>query len=287
MLHDGCEGGAAPAKGQGGLLPAQAQEAFEVIGGRLESGVLVLCDHASNRIPPEFSALGLPPGELERHIAWDIGAAGVARALAARLGAPAVLGRFSRLLIDPNRGLDDPTLVMRLSDGAIIPGNATIDMAEKRRRIARFYRPYDEAISRAVGAFRAAGMEPALVSIHSFTPVWRGVRRPWHAGLLYDPRDPDFSVALMEALRREPGLVIGDNQPYRGGLAGDTMDRHGFARGLAHALVEVRQDLIADARGQEEWAGRIAAATHAALDATGGVREYEGKRAGADSPPGR
>ena len=271
MLHRG--GGA---EASAGVLPGRVQEAFEVLGGRIGSGVLVLCDHASNAIPAEYAGLGLPPGELKRHIAWDIGAAGVARALAARLAAPAILSRFSRLLIDPNRGLDDPTLVMRLSDGAIIPGNATIGEAEKRRRIARFYRPYDEAISRAVAAFRAAGIDPALVSIHSFTPVWRGVRRPWHAGLLYDPRDPDFSVALMEALRREPGLVIGDNQPYRGGLSGDTMDRHGFARGLPHALVEVRQDLIATPEGQAEWAARIAAATASALDAIGGVREYTG-----------
>ncbi len=265
-------------------IPAERHEAYEIVGGEPRSGVLVLCDHASNRIPPEYGNLGLPRGELERHIAWDIGAEGVARRLAARLGAPAVISRFSRLLVDPNRGLDDPTILMRISDGAIVPGNAHADAAEKRRRLERFYLPYDEAISRTIERFRALGVNPALVSIHSFTPVWRGLRRPWHAGLLYDPRDPDFSVRLMEALAvSAPGLVIGDNQPYRGGLSGDTMDRHGFAKGLPHALVEVRQDLIQDVVGQEKWAERIELATRAALDAIGGVQEYRTPEAVVDS----
>ncbi len=265
-------------------IPAERHEACEVVGGEVRSGVLVLCDHASNRIPPEYGNLGLPPGELERHIAWDIGAEGVARRLAVRLGAPAVISRFSRLLVDPNRGLDDPTILMRISDGAIVPGNVDADVREKQRRLERFYLPYDEAISRTIGRFRALGVNPALVSIHSFTPVWRGVKRPWHAGLLYDPRDPDFSVHLMNALMvAAPDLVIGNNQPYRGGLSGDTMDRHGFAKGLPHALVEIRQDLIRDAAGQELWARRVELATRAALDAIGGVQEYRVPEAAGDS----
>ncbi len=246
-------------------LRGQVTEAYEQLAGTMETGVLVLCDHASNRIPPEYGDLGLPPGELRRHIAWDIGAAGVARRLAARLGAPAILTRFSRLLVDPNRGLDDPTLVMRLSDGAVIPGNAHIDDAEKARRVARFWRPYDEAITQATEAFLAAGVQPVLVSVHSFTPAWRGVPRPWHAAVLYDPRDPDFSRAVLDALRREPGLVIGDNEPYRGGLPGDTMDRHGMARGLPHVLVELRQDLVADEAGQAAWAERLERAVRGAM----------------------
>ncbi len=265
-------------------IPGERHEACEIVEGGATSGVLVLCDHASNRIPPEYDNLGLPPGELERHIAWDIGAEGVARRLAARLDAPAVISRFSRLLVDPNRGLDDPTILMRISDGAIIPGNADADAQEKRRRLERFYLPYDEAISRTIERFRALGINPALVSIHSFTPVWRGVKRPWHAGLLYDPRDPDFSVHLMNALAvAAPDLVIGDNQPYRGGLSGDTMDRHGFAKGLPHALVEIRQDLIRDAAGQQVWAERVELATRAALDAIGGVQEYRVPEAAGDS----
>ncbi len=245
-------------------------ESHEITPGSLRSGVIVLCDHASNRIPPEYDGLGLPPGELARHIAWDIGAEGVARGLAARLDAPAVISRFSRLLIDPNRGLDDPTILMRLSDGAVIPGNALADDEEKRRRLERFYLPYDRAISETIGRFRRHGVRPALVSVHSFTPVWRGVRRPWRAALLYDPRDPDFSLHILNALRAE-GLHVGDNEPYRGGLSGDTMDRHGFRKGLAHALVEIRQDLIHFRGGQEEWAQRLERAVRRALAAIGGA----------------
>ena len=252
-------------QGVSGRLPGRVTEAFEQLPGDLETGVLVLCDHASNRMPPEYDSLGLPPGELARHIAWDIGAAGVARRLAERLNAPAILTRFSRLLVDPNRGLDDPTLVMRLSDGAVIPGNARIDDAEKIQRVARFWRPYDEAIAAAIDAFLQAGVQPVLVSVHSFTPAWRGVPRPWHAAVLYDPRDPDFSHAVLDALAREPDLVIGDNEPYRGGLPGDTMDRHGMGRGLPHVLIELRQDLVADAAGQAEWAERLERAVRRAM----------------------
>ena len=254
-------------------------ESHEVTPGGARSGVIVLCDHASNRIPPEYDGLGLPPGELARHIAWDIGAEGVARKLAARLGAPAVISRFSRLLIDPNRGLDDPTILMRLSDGAVIPGNAHADAEEKRRRLERFYLPYDNAISETIGRFRRHGVNPALVSVHSFTPVWRGVKRPWRAAMLYDPRDPDFSVHIMNAIRAE-GLKVGDNEPYRGGLSGDTMDRQGFEKGLPHTLVEIRQDLIHFEAGQEEWAGRLEEAVRKALSAIGGVQTFT-PRAGA------
>lgn len=264
----------------GGRIEGCARESHEVVPGDIRSGFIVLCDHASNFIPPEYGNLGLPEGELARHIAWDIGAEGVARALAARLGAPAVISRFSRLLIDPNRGLDDPTLLMRLSDGAVVPGNARADEAEKRRRMERFWLPYDTAITDTIEAFRRHGVNPALISVHSFTPVWRGVKRPWHAALLYDPRDPDFSVHLMNHLRRDPALTVGGNEPYRGGLSGDTMDRQGFARGLPHALVEIRQDLIFHEKGQAEWAARIADAARAALEAIGGRQTFT-PRAGA------
>lgn len=246
-------------------IAVETHEAYEIIPGATAPGLIVLCDHASNHIPEDYANLGLPPGDLQRHIAWDIGAAGVARRLAAMLGAPAVLSRFSRLLADPNRGLDDPTLIMRISDGAIIPGNARVDAVERRRRIERFWRPYDDAVSGLIERFTQAGVGPALISIHSFTPTWRGVKRPWRAGLLHDPRDPHFSLAVKQALERDPELVVGDNEPYSGGLSGDMMDRQGFKRGLDHALIEVRQDLIADETGQEEWAGRIAEAVRHAM----------------------
>jgi predicted N-formylglutamate amidohydrolase len=242
--------------------------------GRPDSGLLILCDHAGNHIPEEYERLGLPEGELERHIAHDIGAAGVAAALHEITGAPLVMSNFSRLLIDPNRGLDDPTLIMRLSDGAVIPGNADVDAAERARRIARFWRPYDEAISGAIEAIRRrTGRAPVLVSIHTFTPVWRGVPRPWHGGILYDPDAPgmaDFPLAVLDALRRRnPALTLGANEPYSGGLPGDTMDRHGVRKGIEHALVEIRQDLVTEEAGQRAWARRVADALAAVLDAAG------------------
>jgi predicted N-formylglutamate amidohydrolase len=229
----------------------------ELIEGAVESGILILCDHASNAVPADYGDLGLAPAEFERHIAYDIGAAAVTRSLARRLGAPAILTQFSRLLIDPNRGRDDPTLVMRLSDGAVVPGNATVDLAEVMRRIERFYDPYDAAITAAIERALKAGHPPVIVTVHSFTPVWRGWRRPWHVGILWDA-DDRFARPLLDGLRAEKGLVVGDNEPYDGALSGDTIDRHGTVRGLANALIEIRQDLIAADAGAEEWADRFA-----------------------------
>jgi predicted N-formylglutamate amidohydrolase len=229
----------------------------EIISGSVESGILILCDHASNAVPPDLGELGLPQSEFERHIAYDIGAAAVTRSLARRLNAPAILTQFSRLIIDPNRGRDDPTLVMRLSDGAVVPGNAKVDDAEVQRRIARFYDPYDEAIADAIHKAVAAGHPPVIVTVHSFTPIWRGWARPWHVGILWDA-DDRFAKPLLEGLEAEGGLVVGDNEPYDGALAGDTVDRHATIRGLANALIEIRQDLIASDEGAEEWAERFA-----------------------------
>jgi predicted N-formylglutamate amidohydrolase len=237
--------------------PILDRHPVEIIEGSTESGALILCDHASNAVPPDLGDLGLPEVEFQRHIAYDIGAAAVTRSLARRLGAPAILTRFSRLVIDPNRGRDDPTLVMRLSDGAVVPGNAGADAAEVERRIARFYEPYDEAISAAIARALAAGHPPAIVTVHSFTPIWRGWPRPWHVGILWDA-DDRFARPLLEGLSAEQGLVVGDNEPYDGALAGDTVDRHATARGLANALIEIRQDLIASDEGAEEWAERFA-----------------------------
>lgn len=235
---------------------APCPDSFEALDGDIAGGLAILVDHASNRIPPEYADLGLPPAELERHIAYDIGAGPLARLLAERFRAPAILTRFSRLLIDANRGEDDPTLVMRLSDGAVVPGNATVGAAERERRLARFFRPYHAAVEALLDAMLAAGRPPAILSIHSYTPLWKGTQRPWHAGILWD-RDPRFAVPLLERLAAEPSLRIGDNEPYTGALKNDTMYRHGTARGLAHALLEVRNDLIETPAGVLEWADRL------------------------------
>lgn len=240
-------------------LPAfriDAPDSFEHIEGREDAGLVLLCDHASNRMPGEYASLGLPETELARHIAYDIGVEALTRALAERFDAPAVLTRFSRLLIDPNRGEDDPTLVMRLSDGAVVPGNRSVDRAETERRLERFHRPYHAAIEALLDGLAAAGQVPAILSIHSYTPVWKQTRRPWHAGILWDS-DPRLAEPLIEALRAEQGLRIGDNEPYVGWLKNDTMYRHGTRRGLAHALLEVRNDLIETPAGVLEWADRL------------------------------
>lgn len=237
-------------------LADRLQPAFEVIGGRSGAGLVLVADHASNRVPEELGDLGLAEAEFRRHIAYDIGVEAVTRALAARLDVPAVLSRVSRLVIDANRGDDDPTLVMRLSDGAVIPGNARIDGAERRRRIEAYWRPYDEAIRDTIDAGFTAGRPPILLSMHSFTPIWRGWPRPWHCGVLWDA-DPRLPELLIDRLKGDPGLVVGDNEPYDGALAGDTMYRHGTRRGLAHAIVEIRQDLVADAAGAQGWVDRL------------------------------
>jgi predicted N-formylglutamate amidohydrolase len=231
-------------------------DSYERLEGDLDGGLVILVDHASNRIPPEYADLGLPGTELERHIGYDIGAGPLARLLAERFRAPALLTAFSRLLIDANRGEDDPTLIMRLSDGAVVPGNAKIGEAERERRLSRFYRPYHAAIKRTLAEMRSTGRAPAMLSIHSYTPVWKGARRPWHAGILWD-RDPRFARPLLEQLRAGQGLRIGDNEPYSGALKNDTMYQHGTAVGLAHALLEIRNDLIAEPAGVLEWADRL------------------------------
>jgi len=240
----------------------------ETLAGRLDAGVLAICDHARNAFPTSYGTLGLPPDALERHIAYDIGARGLSLELAARLAAPAVLSTYSRLLIDPNRGEDDPTLVMRYSDGAVVPGNARIDEAEIARRVARYWRPYRDAVEATTQAMIATGTPPAIVSVHTFTPVWRGTPRPWKVGLLYD-RDDRLARTLIAALAAD-GLAsdeIGDNEPYGGGLKGDTIDAMATSRGLLNVLIEVRQDLVSTPQAAREWGARLARLVAVALAA--------------------
>ena len=230
---------------------------YEVIDGRFDGGMILICDHARNFIPPQYKNLGLPKGELERHIAYDIGAEAVTRKVAARLGIPAVMALFSRLLIDPNRGTDDPTLIMRLSDCAIVPGNAELTQDERENRIRTYYQPYHDAVERVISRAQGTGCSPLIFAIHSFTPMWKGVQRPWHAGVLWE-KDDSFARPVLEALARDRNLVVGENQPYSGGVEGESVDKHARQRGLAAALIEIRQDLIANDEGVDEWAERLA-----------------------------
>lgn len=235
-------------------------EPFELLSPEARADFIVLCDHASNALPSGYGTLGLDPAEFRRHIAFDIGAAGVARRLAGHLSAPAVLGRYSRLLIDLNRGEDDPTIVMKLSDGAVIPANRDVDpwrdRAEFERRIAAFHAPYHAEIEKLIARARAENIVPVIVSVHSFTPRWRSFIRPWETGLLWD-RDDRMIVPLLTGLRAQ-GFTVGDNEPYTGRLKHDCMFRHATVHGLPHVLIEIRQDLIEKEEGQEEWAARYA-----------------------------
>jgi predicted N-formylglutamate amidohydrolase len=236
----------------------------EVIAGRDDAGILLLCDHATNALPAAYGTLGLLPKELETHIAYDIGAAAITHRLAARFAAPALLTRYSRLLIDPNRGALDPTLVMRLSDGRIIPGNARIDAAEIETRRSLYWQPYRQAIAARVSAMLATGVLPVVIGIHSFTPVWKGARRPWQIGILWDG-DPRFASPLIAALAAE-GVNVGDNEPYAGALPGDTLDAEITPRGLAGLLIEIRQDLVLNPAQALDCADRLADVLKPILD---------------------
>jgi predicted N-formylglutamate amidohydrolase len=235
-----------------------------VLGEARASRWLVVCDHATNRVPDAVAGgnLGIATEDMERHIAYDVGAAGVAVRLAEQLGAPAVLSNFSRLVIDPNRGEDDPTLLMKLYDGTLIPANRHADAAEAERRLNLCYRPYHETLTRMA----ARHADCVIVSVHSFTPQFRHrPMRPWHVGLLYGD-DERLSLPLLRLLRQEPGLVVGANEPYSGHLAGDTIDRHAIATGRQNTLIEIRNDLIRDDAGQVAWADRFARLLPAALE---------------------
>jgi predicted N-formylglutamate amidohydrolase len=259
---------------------------YRSIEGDVGVGLLILCDHAENTIPEAYGTLGLRSEDLHRHIAYDLGASGVAERLARELGAPALLSRFSRLLIDPNRGLDDPTLIMQLSDGLIVPGNVGIGDAEIAARIARYYEPYHRAIDRAIEVAIGAGKPPIVLSMHSFTQAWKGTPRPWHVAVLWD-KDPRLPVPLLSGLQTIPGIVVGDNEPYSGQLKGDTLYRHATLRGLAHALVEVRQDLILSEEGQTEWAKRLAEVLRHILAADTALHAIELHGSCTDSPQQR
>ena len=231
---------------------------FEIVRGASgASRFLVVCDHATNRLPPEYGTLGLAEDQLKRHIAYDIGALGVAREMGRRLQSTVISSCFSRLLIDPNRGEDDPTLIMQISDGALVPGNVRVDEAERQRRIAHYFAPYHTAVDAEIEAMLGRSIVPVIASIHSFTENWRGVPRKWHAAVLWD-KDPRLAIPLLTELRRRTGLEIGDNEPYTGHLRNDSIFRHATARGLPEVLVEIRQDLIRDESGQREWAELLA-----------------------------
>ncbi|MGE3333241.1 MAG: N-formylglutamate amidohydrolase [Rhodospirillaceae bacterium] len=231
----------------------------ELINPHGLSDLIITGDHAGNAVPPELKDLGLPAAELARHIGWDIGAADVARKLAKRLGATAVLARVSRLVIDPNRALGEPESIPSVSDGSPIPGNQNLSAAERAARAANYFQPYHAAIDSQIERLRRAGRRPAVLCMHSFTPqlTHKGRPRPWHIGVMssFDRELADYLIAAFSA---KEGLVVGDNEPYSGITHGYAQKRHGLAQMLPHAQLEIRQDLISDEAGQERWADLLA-----------------------------
>lgn len=244
-----------------------SHDPFLTHGHDRETRWLITCDHATNLVPPHVNDgdLGLPDEDMQRHIAYDIGAAGVSVHLADLLHGTAVMANFSRLVIDPNRGEQDPTLLMRIYDGSVIPGNRHAEEAEKQRRLDTLHRPYH----RKVHEVAARRGDTVIVAIHSFTPKLRGrPYRPWEVAVLHS-KDRRYSDAVLHRLLQEPDLTVGDDQPYLGDLPGDAMDRHGYEQDRPHVLIEIRNDLIMDDSGQVEWAKRLAPVLQDALDATG------------------
>jgi predicted N-formylglutamate amidohydrolase len=219
------------------------------------SPFVLIADHAGQRIPERLGDLGLPQQERDRHIGWDIGIAGVTERLSKKLDAFAILQTYSRLVIDCNRPLQSPTSIVTVSDGTRIPGNLQLDDEARTARALEIFAPYHARITQELDRRAAQSLPSVLVSMHSFTPVFDGFVRPWHAGVLYH-RDARLAHALLAALRAEPDLVVGDNQPYA--VSDYAVPVYGEQRGLLHVELEIRQDLIADAAGQEAWAERLA-----------------------------
>ena len=242
------------------LLEPDEPSPVEVVGEHSPGPFVFVCDHAGRALPRALGTLGLSEEDLRAHIAWDIGAAGVARRLAQELDSPLFLQRYSRLVIDCNRSLSAPDSIPKQSGGIAIPGNEQVSRLDAAERARTIFHPYHERIAGLIEQRERY----VLVSVHSFTPELYGVKRPFHAGVLYE-RDTRLAAPLLELLRQEPDLVVGDNEPYKASRATDyAIVEYGEDRGAPYVELEVRQDLIADDAGQELWAARLARLLRAA-----------------------
>jgi len=241
------------------LLGPDEPPAVQVYRPQSASDYLLICDHAGKRLPRALGDLGLSKADLERHIAWDIGAAALAEKIADRLDAVLISQTYSRLAIDCNRPFSSATSIAPLSEATAIPGNQAISAQDVQRRRRDIFAPYHARIVAELDARATAGRATILVAMHSFTKDFAGQpSRPWYAGILYN-RDARLARILLDLLRAENGLVVGDNQPYSVDDASDfAIPVHGEQRGLPHVELEIRQDLLADAAGQDAWAQRLA-----------------------------
>ncbi len=247
------------------LLAAHEPPPVEILRAHGASDLVLAADHAGRRIPEALGRLGIAEHELTRHIAWDIGIAGVATRLSAALDAALVMQRYSRLVIDCNRDPGVPSSMPERSEATTIPGNLDLAPADRTRRVDALFTPYHDAIRALLDRRAAAGRPSVLVALHSFTPVYLGERRPMHAAVLYN-RDARLSLALRDLLAAEAGLVVAENEPYRvSDLTDYTVPVHAERRGLLHVEIEIRQDLIADTAGEAAWAERLARLLPAAV----------------------
>jgi len=240
------------------LLAADEPAPVSVHNADGKSAFLLVADHAGNLIPRSLGRLGLAAADCERHIAWDIGIAGLGRILADALDATLIQQNYSRLVIDCNRPLDAATSIPAISERTAIPGNTGLDEANKAARADEIFRPYHDRIEAELDRRLKSGRPVAFIALHSFTPVFKDVARPWHTGVLYN-RDPRFAHRLMALFNAEKEFTVGENVPYTVSDATDyTIPVHAERRGLHHVLVEIRQDLIADTNGQRAWVERLA-----------------------------
>lgn len=222
-------------------------------GGR--SPFLIIGDHAGNVIPSSLGRMGIGSPDLCRHIAWDIGVAGLGLALAERLDAVFLRQTYSRLVIDCNRAPGSADAMPAVSDRTIVPANAALTPEERTTRIDAIHAPYHRAIADELARRDREGRASILIALHSFTPAMSGgPARPWHAGILHDGGDPSFALALLAALRREADLIVGDNEPYRMDQVDYTLPLHAYPLRRRYAEIEIRQDLLADEQGQRRWA---------------------------------
>jgi predicted N-formylglutamate amidohydrolase len=230
------------------------------------SPILLICEHASNHLPPRYGTLGLDAQTLESHIAWDPGALGVARGLSEALDAPLIHAAVSRLVLDLNRDPSAPDSIVTVSERFEVPGNQYVDSTERLRRVEQVYHPFHNAVDRLVSERAAAGRTSAVVSLHSFTPVYRDMPRPWHIGLIF-AENARLAQALEAKLRRDPNLVVGMNEPYSpADRVFHTLERHAERRGLTPLMIEIRNDLIRTPDQQKSWSSRLAPLLREAME---------------------